>query len=175
MSDKNTMIMVTIAVIAIFVNIIIAGVVIYSGNQIAEQNKEDVKNLISDELKKLNEQGSGQINQLNDLIQLSTPSPIINCWLSEKNMETGDYKIVIMNEGNKLTQLKNIKLESPRNFYATSSLKNFDSEVKLCELEDKWLSPGKTIIQDCLSDFKINHITLITDNGEIVCDLDRVS
>ncbi len=169
--DKNIRIMAIIGIITIIVSILIAVVSnwisISQGNEIAEQNREDVKNLINEELKKLNEQQS-------ELVQLSTPKPIINCWLSEKDTETGTYKIIIINEGNELAQLEDIKLESLRIFYRPITTKDFDSEVSLCELEDKWLSPGKTITQKCFSDFKVNHITLNTKDGEIICDLERV-
>jgi len=171
--DKNTKNMWVIAILTILAMAIIAFITLSQTNKMAEQNREDVKNLINEELKKLNEEQLSQGQDIEILVDLSEPKPIIDCWLSKKDNEKQTYEITITNNGNKLAQLENIKLESTRNYYRPITTKNFDSEVTLCELKDKWLSPGKIIVQRCFSDFEINHIILNTKTVGIICDLDR--
>lgn len=171
--DKSIKISIIIGITAILISIIIAIVSYNQSNRIANQNSEDVKNLINTELKKLNEEQSNQGKDIENLVFLSEPRPIINCWLSEKDNEKQTYKIIITNNGDRLAQLNDIKLESARIYYNSITPKNFNSEITLCSVNNEWLSPGDIIIQECVSDLKVNHITLNTKEGEIICDLNR--
>lgn len=165
--------MIIIAIITIFSSFLIAQDAKNYSYDIAERNKEDLRELVSDEIKEIQEGQAQQDVHLGEIVRINTPSPVIDCWVSQEGLEEGGYSISISNNGRITALLEDIVLESSRKFYRPIIDKDYDSETVSCNPSQKWLSSGETVIQICDSDFLVNYVTVYYDSRSFSCNIDR--